>query len=73
KVGEEKGLSSRDIAGAIFLHKAKSRTGALNKEWIKFALQHRGELEDYYPETYEADYMQAAQQRAQELGLVPAR
>ncbi|KKK49842.1 hypothetical protein LCGC14_3130990, partial [marine sediment metagenome] len=36
-------------------------------------LQNRAALEDYYPQTYEADYMQAAQQRAQQLGLVPAR
>jgi hypothetical protein len=73
KVAEEKGLSPREIIGATFLHKAKSNSDALNPEWIKFALQNRSALEDFYPSTYEADYMQAAQQRAQQLGLVPVR
>ncbi|KKK81054.1 hypothetical protein LCGC14_2817330, partial [marine sediment metagenome] len=72
-VGKEKGLSSRDIAGAVFLHKAKSRPDALSREWIKFALQNRAALEDFSPATFEADYMQAAQQTAGQLGLVPAR
>lgn len=73
KVAGEQGLSRRDTIGALFLQKAKSNTDALNQEWIKFALRNRDRLEDFYPSTYEADYMQAAQQRAEELGLVPVR
>lgn len=73
KVGEEKGLSRRDIWGAIFLHKAKSNPDAMNPEWMRFLLENRERLEDYYEETYEADYMQAAQQWAEEQGLVPVR
>lgn len=73
KVGEEKGLPTRLIVGAVFLHKAKSKPGALNREWMKFLLEHRAELKDYYEDTYEADYMQAAQEWAAERGLVPAR
>jgi hypothetical protein len=74
KVAEEKGFDARLIAGAVFIHKAQSRMRkVLNPEWIQFALEHRDELEDYYPQKYEADYMQEAQQRAEERGLVPVR
>ncbi len=73
KVAEEQGMGKREIAGAIFLHKAKNRSNAFNPEWIQFLLEHRDELEDYYEDTYDANYMQAAQQQAQERGLVPVR
>lgn len=73
KVGEEKGLGSRELAGAVFLHKAKGNEKALNMDWIQFLLENRERLEDYYEETYDADYMQLAQQVAEERGLVPVR
>ncbi len=73
KVAQEKGLSSRDKVAAVFLHKAKSNNDALNKEWVKFLLKNRPALEDFYPTTYDTDVIQAAQQKAEELGLVPVR
>ena len=73
KVGQERGLGTREIAGAIFLHKAKSRADTLNSEWVKYFLQNQDKLKDFYPDVYEADYMQRAQQRAEERGLIPAR
>ena len=73
RVGQEKGLSDREIAGVIFLHKASNHPEALNPEWVKYFLQHRDQLKDFYPSVYDADYMQQYEQRAIEQGLIPAR
>lgn len=73
-VGKEKGLDSRSIAGALFLHKAKgSPEKTVRRDYIRFALENRGALEDFYDTLYQTDYMQDAQQWAEQRGLVPVR